>query len=456
MSTQVWWRNPHTYINELIECGEFRLAFDRGFLVKRKIDPIKWASLYYGNTFPWRVLAIGQQGSAEYGDGDEWDKPTAVYPTWSYGEDLNLLADMLENPAGADIDACTDMGVDGNERPVFGQEHRVIIINVPGANGGPGRQFLAALKILQEDYPDAIVHFHGSYSYRVAFGLGFRSADIDPRTGAAKGKVTLPSGKNELYERVQAHPKWVTNLGFKPVELAIPRMRCMYNIKSAVWAGAHFTELFNFRTRNDTPVDTSSPEANYQPPTTKLAVTSKGVDGDKIQCNTCSLQNNCKQFRTGAVCSLPDAEPKQLATYFNTRDADIIIDGLGTLVTAGARRMEEGMRVESIMGDLDPEVTKIMNQIFSQGVQLAKLIDPKLRGGVKVSVGGTHIGSAAIQINNSTPNALIAGIIRELEGQGIPRENITEDLIQGVLQGLSEGANKQDAIEGTVITQESA
>lgn len=458
MPTEVWFRNPHTYINELVECAEFHIAWDRGFLVKRKIDPVKHASLYFGTAYDWRVLAIGPQGSAEYRQGDELEKPTAVYPTWSYGEEWSTLLDMIENPAGEDIDACTDMSVEGNERPVFGQEHRVIITDLPNANLGPSRKFMAELKIVQEDYPNCIIHIHGSYSYRVAFGLGFRAADIEPRSAAQKGKVTLPSGSNETYERVQAHPKWVTGMGFKPVDLKIPRNRCMYNIKSAVWAGEHFGELYNFHSRRGVPVDTTTPPASYTPPTTALAlpVSAKPMPGDKIQCNVCSLQNDCSYFRSGAVCSLPGAEPKRLATYFNTRDAETIIDGLGVLMAAGSERLQEGMRVEQILGDLDPHVTKIMKQLFDEGVTLAKLIDPQYRGGTKVNIGVGAGGQAAFQINGGSPNALIAGVVRQLEAQGFSRDQITPDLVAGVLKGMNEGTPEHQAIEGSTIERETA
>lgn len=457
MATEVWFRNPHTYIRELVECGEYQIAWDRGFLVKRKIDPIQHASLYYGTAYPWRVLAIGPQGSAEYREGDEWDRPTAVYPTWEYGENMAVLIDMLENPAGEDIDACTDTKVDGNERPVFGQEHRVIVTGAPGSHLGPGRKFLTELAIIQEDFPNAIIHFHGTYSYRVAFGLGFKAADVEPRTVASKGKVTLPSGKAELYERVQAHPQWVTNLGFKPVDLAVPRKRCMYNIKSAVWAGQHFGELFNFRSRNDprVAVDTETPENDYKPPTTlrTIPLGKKAKNGDKVQCNFCSLQNDCKFYRDGAVCSLPDAEPARLATQFNTRDAERIISGLGVLMATGAERLEEGRRIETILGELDPEVTKQLNQLFQQGVTLVKLVDPKYRGGTKINV-GVGAGGQVLQVNGSNPNTLIAGVVRALEDQGIPRDKITPEMVNGILAGMAAGAPEREAIDGTVVASE--
>lgn len=66
MATEVWFRNPHDYIRELVEVGECRIAWDRGLLVKRGIDPIKHADLYYGKGTDWRILTVGNQGSAEY------------------------------------------------------------------------------------------------------------------------------------------------------------------------------------------------------------------------------------------------------------------------------------------------------------------------------------------------------------------------------------------------------
>ena len=359
---------------------------------------------------------------------------------------------MVESDPGADIDACTDKSIPGDVRPVFGQPRRVIVTDLPNANLGPTRKFLSELKILQEDYPDCIIHIHGSYSYRVAFGLGFQAAEIEPRTLAQKGRITLPSGTNETYERVQAHPKWISGMGFKPVDLQVPRNRCIYNIKSAVWAGEHFNELYNFHSRRGVPVDRVTPPSEYKPPETKSALPASAtpIYSDKVQCDFCSLAVKCSHFRSGAVCSLPDAEPKRLAAYFHTRDASTIIDGLGILMQAGAERLEEGRRVEQILGDIDPQVTKQIKQLFDQGVTLAKLLDPALRGGTKVNIGVGAGGRAAVQINGS-PNALIAGVMRELEAQGVPAEKITPDMIEGVLKAMGEGVEQSRAIEGRTI-----
>src|SRR5689334_4768401 len=102
MKTEVWFRNPHDYIRELVEVGECKVAWDRGLLIKRHIDPLKHADLYFGTTFDYRILLVGTQGTAEYRPGDTEDKPSAVYPTWAYGEDSLLLEEMIQFPIGED------------------------------------------------------------------------------------------------------------------------------------------------------------------------------------------------------------------------------------------------------------------------------------------------------------------------------------------------------------------
>lgn len=452
VSTEVWFRNPDSYIRELVECGEYKIAWDRGLLVKKHLDPAKHASLFFGRTYPYRLLLVGEQGTAELDADHGMDNPKAVYPTWEYGEDEGLLQEILEFPVGDDGKVCSDKRVSADERPVLGQEHRVVISGVPNGKTGPGRRFLRHLKELQEDFPKAIIHVHGLYSWKLAFSPGFGAADVEPRTAAQKGKVHLPSGKEELYERVAAHPQWVTALGFKPVDLAVPRNRCMYNIKSAVWAGQHYTELFKFKVQGDSETDYTSSDADHVPETTKSHLSQPGKkksEGDKFLCDTCSLQNQCKYFRSGAVCSLPEAEPVPLAKFFKTRDADTIIDGLGTLAATNTRRLERGLNIEQVDGELDPEVTKLMNQVFDQGVKLAKMLEPgRFTGGAKVQVNVGQGGAASISTGN--PRQLVAAAIRQLESEGIPREKITTELIQGVFEGMQSPDSAQRSIQGTV------
>lgn len=452
MATEVWFRNPWDYIRELVEVGECNIAWDRGLLVKRNIDPVKHAELYFGTTMPYRVLCVGTQGTAEYRPGDTLDSPSAVYPTWAYGEDSLLLENMLENPFGEDDQACNDMTVRGDERPIKGQEHRVVITEVPNLAASVGRSFLRYLKTLQEDHPDAIIHLHGTYGWKPAFGMGFGAADVEPRSAASKGRVHLPAGSIEKFERLVEKPQWAAALGFKPSDLAVPRNRCMYNIKSAVWAGKNYVELFKFKTQGEGNRDYDSSDKDFVPAETKSHMSSpkKGQEGDKFICDTCSLQNNCKYFRQGSVCTVPGAEPVRLAQMFNTRNADDIIDGLSLITSAGANRLERSMQTEQVIGDIDPEVSKLMGQVFDQGVKLAKLLEPqRFSSGSKVQVNVGQGGSA--EISTANPRQLAANIIQALVAQGVPRDKITPDMIQGFLENMANPEAGTKAIQGSVL-----
>lgn len=453
LGTEVWFRNPHDYVRELVEVGECNVAWDRGLLVKRRINPIEHAELYFGKAFQWRVLAVGSQGSAEYRPGDKLEKPTAVYPTWEYGEDSTILEEMIEYPMGEDMEACLDMSVRPDERPVPGQEHRVIITNMPNTRTGPGKSFLRYLKSLQEDYPNCIIHVHGLYGYKAAFGFGFGAADVEPRSAASKGRVHLMSGSEEKWERLIQKPQWATALGFKPNDLEIPRNRCMYNIKAAVWAGKNYIELYKFKAKGQGSGDYTSPDKDHKPATTlsPFSTAVKAKEGDKMLCDTCSLQNQCKYFRDGAVCTLPGAEPVRLAAMFKTRDADSIIDGLGTLLAANTNRLERGLHYEEVDGELDPEVSKMMGQVFDQGVKLAKLLEPgRFSGGAKVQVNVG--GGATASVSAANPRQFAAAAIQALVNQGIPRDKITPDMVAGMLEGMANPDSAQKAIAGTVVS----
>lgn len=436
--TEVWFRNPHSYIRELVETRTPNIIWDRGSLYLKKIDPIKHADAYYPTDIDWNILVTGdkEQGCVRVRRGGSLERPDAVYPVWDYGDPFEVLEELCQRPPGEDREICEDTSTPLSARPVWGQESRVIIQRFPPLTGGVGRKFMSQLAELQKDYPDAIIHIHGAFSYRISFGLGFRSADIEPRTQASKGSITIPPGRDMVWEKAVAAQQWIHLLGFRLPDLAEPRNRCMYNIESAKWAAKNWNSQIKFSTRFKTsgilnpgpgaPTVMGVPESALKTYSRSYAVR----EGDKFQCDVCSLQTTCKYFRSGAVCSLPDAEPVELATFFKTRDSDRIIDGLGTLIAINTRRLERGLNDEEMLGELDPEVSKIIKQISDQGVKLAKLVNPALgtpRVGVYVGPGGT----ASVAATN--PKQLVAAIISELEARGIQRQDITPKMIEQLL-----------------------
>lgn len=451
--TEVWFRNPNNYVRELVEVRNGNVAWDMGLLVKRGIDPYMHAKLYFGQAnITWQSLLVGDQGTIHIDIDHKQDNPRGVYPTWVYGEDFELLEEMIAQPAGEDPNCYGDMSVPAHERPVKGQQHRVIITDLPPVNQGPGRAIVRKIKELQEEYPTCIIHLHGVYSYRVAFGMGFASADMDARTKASKGNVVLPNGKEMIAEKTIGCPQWVTMLGMRPVDLKEPRNRCIYNIRSSLWAGENWDSNLKFRsTPSAVPVDTTSVAPAPQVTASHMSLPIQPRPGDRQVCDTCSLQNSCKYFRDGAVCSVPGTEAAGLAKQLGSRNADTIVDALGTLLSTNAKRLERGLADEQEYGEINGEVTKITNQLFNQGVQLAKLIDPNLRGGAKVQVNVN--GNGSVQVG--TPNQVMAALIRQFEGMGIPRDQITPEMVTGALTQMSSGTEPQKAIEGVVLASRS-
>lgn len=435
VTTECWFRNPHNFIKELVETGEsMNVAWDRGILVKKHIDPLKHAQLYFGESADFRVLCIGRQGTAEIDKDHSLENPAAVYPTWEYGENIDILEEMMSSNIGYDINACTaDVPVD--QRPVPNQEHRVVVTNLPNIQMNANRAFYRQLKVMQEDNPDCILHIHGTYSFRVAFGMGFGAADIEPRGDAANGRVILPNGKIQPFARLINQQQWCNLIGFSVPELKDPRNRCMFNIRSAVWAAEHWDDNLKFQSQGEAEVDTSSP--NTVVPTTAKVNTALALapkDGDKIVCDKCSLADSCKYFRVGSVCTIPGSESAPLVRMFKSRDSSQIIDALGTLQAAGVKRLQRGMEEEEEFGELDPEVTKMMAQLFNQGLKLAKVVDPTLnKPGVQINMPGSGGGTSG---NGLSSKQIMAEVVRTIEQGGVKREDITADMVENVLRQM--------------------
>lgn len=385
------------------------LVWDRGLLVKKSIDPVRMAELYFG-VDPWRLLVVGtsKQGAVELRPGDTMDRPTAVHPVWEYGEDLILLEEAMQH------------------------EKFIVVTQLPSMVHPIGRQFVRTLHDLQEENPDCILHIHGLYSWRLLFGLSFKSVDIEPRSPAAKGHVMIPPGRELSFERAAEMPHWVNLLGMHTADLKIPRNRCMYNIRSARWAAEHFKSTVKFRANRSIEIDPRAyTDPNFKPqPSKRIFLTLReAMPGDKLACDVCSLKATCRYFRDGSVCAVPDTDGAELARLFKTRDSDSIIDGLGTLLAAQSQRLEKGLEDEELAGGLSKEVTKIINTLFDRGVKLARLLDPSLdRPTTKVSVNFNRA-----QITASTPQALMASAVKVLEDRGIKREAITTEMIEELL-----------------------
>jgi len=130
---------------------------------------------------------------------------------------------------------------------------------------------------------------------------------------------------------------------------------------------------------------------------------------------------------------------------FGTRDAGVIIDGFVELKNIQAKRVAEDLQEEADTGERNIVTDKRLKDLFDAGVKVAKLIDPKLVGGGNtINLG--MIGGTAV-IAQQTPQELMASTVRALEAQGIPRADITPDMIRGVLEGVANRGAVRDVIE---------
>lgn len=425
MGVEVWVRNPDNCIRELLEVGHLNIAWDRGYLVKRRLDPLRWAATQIGSTLPWRMLMIGEQGTVEIDRDHPPGAPLAVYPTWEYGEmEPDLLEEFMAHPVGQNPTLCGDMSLPPDERPVLGQQHLVVVTRPPMLTTGVGRGFVRLLLGLIEDYPEARIYMHGFYSYAYAFGHSWSAIDIDPRFDAQKGNVWLPNGRHIKFEKAAHVPQWVEVCGMHASDLDVPRNRCMFNVRSALWAAEHYQENLKFKVRGLDHPDVTSAMAAQATTLSHMSSAAVAIVGDRLSCDHCSLSDSCKYFRDGSVCSVPGSEGIDLARHFKTRDSSLIIEGLGDVLAVQAERFKEGRGNEIMDGELDGEVTKLGKVLFEGGVKLAKLVDPALAAAgaprTQVNIG---IGAAPTQA------AMAAQAVQAIEALGYDRSQITPEVL---------------------------
>ncbi len=446
MAVEVWFRNPIFYINECEELNQWNFVFDQGFLMNQDCNIDRWLALNVDPSVNYRVMVTSSNGAMSYANraieirpGFTHDEPSAVYPLWSH--ELGTLDDlekMMRYSPGQDAAACSNTNRIQNQRPVLGQEHRVVIV-APKSNSPEGKKLIRILSEMQTEYPDCTLHLHGSYGFGVMFGHDFKSVDVEPRELARGGKIITGGGFDGLWENVyERFPLWVKASEYTAADLAVPRYRCMFNMKSALWAAQYFKQNVKFKVhaRPGMVFDPMDPYGSLDTATDhRPPYQGDPQPGDMLACDRCSLSSSCKFYRVDAVCSLPKSEGEELVGRFRTRDSSQIIDALGDMLDRQQARAERGIEQEIQDEKLDPEVTKIINGVIDRGVKLALLVDPALhpKTGVVVNT----------QINNGGVHALGTGNMQELAGRavaqleaaGYARSEISMEMIQAVING---------------------
>lgn len=438
---QAWFRNPFTYIRECVEVLATNIAWDRGFAHKNRVDPRTHIEAHLLPSIPYRLLLVGDQGTAEYRRGST--EPVALYPVWEYGLDpLEYLEKLLADPTCFRSHRLAERGMAEN------QEHRVVITNLPGVNSIVGQGVIRMLQEMQSDYPEAIMHIHGIYSYNVAFGKRFGAADVLPRDWAAQGYLILPNGKRiRGEEEFEKNMKWVNMLGFRASELKVARNRCMFNIKSAIWAAENWDNPDPQRIRSSRKIIVDPDSIAFKPVTVQRRMIPQARE-DRILCDQCDVASNCRLYRSQGVCVVPGSDTEELVKLMKSRDSDAIIRGLAGILEMELDAVDNARAVESDSGELQPELNRRLKTAFASGVQLAKLVNPTLAaaGATRVNVNVGSGGQAAIL--TTTPAQMISVIVAQLEAKGIHRNDITEEDVAAHLVEMARQGN-QNAIEAT-------
>lgn len=428
--TEVWLRNPLKYIREVVEVGHCWIAWDRGILAARgDLDVRAFCDGNIPLVYDYRNLLIGEQGAAEIDRGTSFRAPKAVYPVWDYtAHAWNELEALVKHPVGEDRHWYKNAILPPDQRPINGQEHRVVVIRPPDFKGGlESKTFYPALRDLQEEYPEVILHLHGSWSFRAMFGLGLRSADYDPAVTRGT-KIDLPMGKVIKREDVGRFQQWINVVGARAADLDTPRGVTMYNIRSSLWAGQHFNSDVAFRVGKSEEKAAATLDS-YSP---GVATSTE----DKFMCDRCSLAVSCKFFREGSVCSLPGSDSVELTRFFSSRDSDVIIAGLARLLELQAERLTDGREGEKLTGELDPEVTRIADGLFERALKLAKLLNPALdpkRPLVNMNVNSA--GPTQINANHFNMQEEVSRAFSALEAKGVPRDQITSEMVESFMLG---------------------
>lgn len=315
---------------------------------------------------------------------------------------------------------------------------------------------IRSISMMLRGFPDATAYVHGCWTWREAYGLRFRHADVDPVGPARKGQVVTPAGRIMEWQLLL----WETDMadtpvGIDPKELGTVEMRVAYNILSAREASKFWhandlvlTAIGAARSRrkiDDTFVaavlnDEMPPRPtnrHFRKPkhrnTTPLDLKfDERPESEFGLCNSCKYSWSCIGFREGSTCIM-DPSMKELATFFDTRDPTTILDGIRETLRIDAERLTRAVEWEKGRenpGEPSKEVTNLSANIQRNGRELAKLLDPKLRSSrlaLDVNHGTVLTNEAAEEMN---PQQLASHAIGELEQAGVDRTSITQELIK--------------------------
>lgn len=454
----LWWEDPFKYANHLRESGECQVYFTYTNLHRKKIDPRAFMRQHF-HGMPWKCYVSAENFTylIDYRCGE--NEHRGSWPNWQ-ASDFNLreLQDLIETP-WSEREVLPN--VPWYEVPIPTQQHRIFIRDLKTGNDELTKNRRRRMTKIQRMFPEVELFIKpAQFSMGLMFGAGFSAGCLDPyrERGLRKGAIYLPSGKRVAIISTLAYRDKIEYFGFDPEEVKYDQdVGLLYTIASIRYAAHHWddpTGPFSSKSRAFSQPDYQNPDMYAGMPSYQVINNFRGEkakDTDKILCDSCSLWRLCPAYRTEAVCGLPSSESKRLSELALSRNADDVVEMLASIVSKQAERVETKIDDEKFLeSGHDKDIDKMLNSLFKNGTQLAKLRDPSLGRAplVQINAGAPQ----ARQVAQADPRALAATVIEEIEASGVRREDITEQMIEDHLRGYA----TQHQLEGEVVDAEVA
>jgi hypothetical protein len=455
--SQFWVLNPGMNIDTCFDLGVSRFVFtQRTYQFKRNmaIDPRKQID-FYSRGRPWKAMLVEYDGrvSLVFDSKKGWNRPVAVYPSWSY---KNNTSDSLRRLCRAYPEPGQIVGKfwgDSEQyRAVQGQD-KVILIRNPPKDRLQWQEMMGFVSNMRR-YHDVRFHFHGGKSMERTVGQSVDAFDHPVTISWVDGEPTLlmPNGQIAETNRtvINKHDHWAKLIGESLAEFRRLKDRkekakfaYRFNLKSLIWAERNQEKLYAFQGRrlDDNEVDYESSDADWAPVLRNYRPRLVDI-GDKWLCDTCTVAHRCPYSRAGAICIVDGTEGQKLSEKFRSRKTTDIIDGISALLGANTERLEKALVTEQAIADetgqyrLSPQVTTLANAIFDRAIQMARLLDPSIAGQMangRVNVGIVNANAGAVA--QATPQEIMAGVANKLEQFGIPLAEATIEQVEAVMRG---------------------
>ncbi|ANA86074.1 terminase small subunit [Gordonia phage Kvothe] len=452
----LYFEDPITYYRQMIEAGESNVLFDFGTIRKKKINPWIWMKRHF-HGMPWKCYISGNWCTIQIDYTCEINEVLGVYPSWDY-EKFNTkeLRDYVERPWSQYV---IEGQGDYASKPNPNQPHRIF---VRGISAGRSHQEIAKRKKMteiQKACPE--VEFFiipRAYMFGLMFGAGFSACSFSPAFYSTQnaGRVILPNGYPVKWDEIPDFQNAFDHLGYDAEWIQDDRQNAiLFMIESARYAAHHWDDPTGpFHKGPRIAADYSNPDMYAEVPSyqnQKHFTAEANSETDKILCNACSLWRKCPSYRDGEVCNVTSSDTSKLVKLAQSRNADDVVNMLSSVLGMQAGRLEKRIENEEQDedGKLDPQVDKLANSVFKNGTTLAKLLNPALaRPLVQVNVGDSN--KAVTAVAQSDPRVMAAYVMKEIEKDGVAREDITKEMFQEKMEQLVAAQPQPSVIEGEI------